>query len=452
MSNSRNPQDYIGDLKSVELLSSDEIAQLQEGRIRELLKHAYTNSRFYKALYDDKGITFDKLDSVDFKTVPIVDKPQLMGAFDDVVTSEELKKTDLDVFIANKENRGKKYGDSHRVLHTSGTSGVIGVYVYSLSEWALTEAMTVVRVTKSKPLPNRKIRLSYVGATDGLYAGVSLALDAPPEIFETQALHIGQPVASIVEELNAFQPDALSGYASGAQMLAHEASEGRLHILPKKIVCSGDPLTKMARASIKDSFGIEPTNLYASTEALSMGSDCALGRLHLYNDWHKFELVDDKGEIVPDGVVGSLVVTNLYNKTMPLIRYHLKDRMSIDPQRCACGSPFPVIKEMEGRPEELLWFQNGDGKRQSVPPIVVDYFVSGVEAFQFEQTSPTAVTVRIVAKGDHKEISEKIEEKTAEMLGEYGLAKTVVTSVEIVDRIMGDKKTGKMRTVIGYSW
>ncbi len=453
MTNLCSPLDHILSLREAEQLNQPALSELREKRMRMLLKHAFENSPFYKKLYTEQGITLEKIANQALSDFPFVNKPMLMSNFDEVITRPNLTRSEIDLFLADPCTRGAKYKNEFQILHTSGTSGTIGVFVFAPAEWTLIEAMAVTRVSRTKPLTDRKLRLSYVGATDGHYAGVSLALDAPTPFFESQILHIGRPLEEIIHDLNEFRPDTLSGYASGAQLLAEEALVGHLKISPKKIICSGDPLTKPAREVIKSAFGVEPTNLYAATEALTMGADCEQEhRLHLFTDWHCFEIVDSNGRAVPNGTVGSLVVTNLYNKTMPLIRYHINDRMSIDSRPCPCGSPFPVLKEIGGRVEDPLWFKGKDGKRIMLQPIVIDFFIHGVSRFQFEQISPEAVILRIIGKGDIEKIAHNTEERLVDILREHDLEKTVKVSIEMVSEIKNDPRTGKARTIIGYKW
>lgn len=67
------------------------------------------------------------------------------------------------------------------------------------------------------------------------------------------------------------------------------------------------------------------------------------------------DLVNEKGEIIEEeGKVGEVVITNLFNKTMPLIKYYLGDLAKISYNYCECGLKTPVIILEEGRKSERL--------------------------------------------------------------------------------------------------
>jgi len=70
----------------------------------------------------------------------------------------------------------------------------------------------------------------------------------------------------LLERIQAFNPDIISGYSSSVYMLALEQLKGNLSLHPARIICSADPLTAYMREAVKDAFGVEPVNFYASSE------------------------------------------------------------------------------------------------------------------------------------------------------------------------------------------
>ncbi len=134
--------------------------------------------------------------------------------------------------------------------------------------------------------------------------------------------------------------------------MAREQLGGRIDISPKEIVCSADPLTEDIKKIIVEAFGVTPLNYYAASESPIMAGQCGKYKgLHLFDDWHCFEIVDDEYREVKNGKDGRLILTNLYNYTQPLIRYEMTDRLILEEEKCTCGWKFPVIKKkyVEGR-------------------------------------------------------------------------------------------------------
>ena len=102
-------------------------------------------------------------------------------------------------------------------------------------------------------------------------------------------------------------------------------------------------------------WGSAPFDVYAATETAGIASTCQAGRRHLYEDLVIVEPVDDVGAPVPAGTAGArLWVTVLFARTLPLIRYELSDRVTLDGRGCPCGRPFGLLAGVEGRTEDVL--------------------------------------------------------------------------------------------------
>lgn len=438
--------------QKAETLSAEEILTLQEKRFRKLLRHAVRCSKFYRRLYGEQGITEENIDSVSAKDIPIIDKKILMEHFDELVCDERLKQKDLEAFIEHLENRGKKYHDSFQVIHTSGSSGRVGLFTYGADDWAQAKALAVARVSKGPVTFFRKTRMAFIGATDGHYAGVGLVGDAPKLIFDILPVSINSPLKEIIQKMNDFYPDVLTGYASGVYLLAQEKIRGSIRISPKRIITSADTLTYEMRLTIQKAFGVAPVNFYAASESLCLGAECGTEHsLHLFNDWHRFEFLLPDGKPAAPEELGNLVLTNLYNYTEPLIRYKMNDELAMSKKLCPCGSPFPVAEAISGRTEDFLWFEDDHGSADYLHPIVlVEFFVPGIKKFQFIQTGKSALLMKaVIEDGPMREnILTHIKDRMKALLKEKGLEGRVVFLVETTDSIPNDPKTGKFKLVV----
>lgn len=362
----------------------------------------------------------------------------------------QFKKIDLEKFVTNPKNHGKKFQGRFQVVHSSGSTGTLGIFVYGPRDWATLKALILSRVTKTKINPIRKQKLAFIGVVDGHYAGISLAQAAPSFLFDLLPIDINAPLENALVKLNAFQPDFLGGYASGVSLLAQAQTEGKLDIHPKGIMCSADPLTPRISKAIKQAFGIDPINLYAASESIGIAAQCSSRHnIHIFDDWHCIEILDNNLNPTKNGNFGNLVLTNLYNYTQPLIRYQMNDELALDDSSCDCKWPFPTIKAIAGREEDFLWFQKADGNLEFIHPIVfVEFMVPGLIGMQIVQTDRNRLAIKAIISGDKEDTVALIQKRMNAILQRKQLQEIVVFDVELVSAISNDSKTGKYKLII----
>ena len=274
--------------------------------------------------------------------------------------------------------------------------------------------------------------------------------NAPRFLFKVITLSVNSPLEEICLDAGRFRPDGLVGYASAIGLLAQEQIARNVRIAPKKIWCTGEPLTPTIRTSIEKAFGVNPINIYGTSETMTFGAECDDShRLHLFDDWFSVQVVDKALQPVMPGQTGRVIVTNLYNYTQPLIRYQMDDEIVLSNGLCSCGRPFAVIDKIVGRNNESLWFTRADGTKESVDPSVLEeFFVPGLERFQFVQTGSDELTMKAVVHGEKDGVVRAIRQRMTEILSQKALNETVQFEVELLDHIRNDPKTGKFRLII----
>jgi phenylacetate-CoA ligase len=437
-------------LRKTERFSLEQLKNLQTKRFQKILRHVLKYSRFYQSYYKKHGITLDNIESITVTDLPPISKQMMMDNYDDFVCDRFLKRKNIENFLSRSKHPKEKYRNIYTVIHTSGSCGTLSLFVYGPEDWAVIKALAVARVIKPILYYYKRIKVAFIGATDGHYAGVSLAFEVPPLYGRFLPLSINSPLENIDQKSNAFHPDVLSGYSSGIHLLSQEQLKGNLSIRPKRIICSSDPLTFEMRNTIKEAFGREPVNFYAASESLSMAAQCDRHEnLHLFTDWHIFEAVDNDLRPVAAGTPGNLLLTNLYNYTQPLIRYQMHDEVVINDQPCGCRLPFPTIRNLAGRQEEFLWFDTAEGKRDYLHPIVlVELFVAGLKQFQVIQTQRNEMLMKVIIDGNKESVLAAIRQRMNEIFLGKKLDKTVKLKLEVVEYIPNDPNTGKYKLII----
>jgi phenylacetate-CoA ligase len=83
------------------------------------------------------------------------------------------------------------------------------------------------------------------------------------------------------------------------------------------------------------------------------------------------EILDEKNQSVPRGEVGKIVITSLYNKAHPLIRYDIGDSGSLSK---SSTSKKPILKQLVGRTNDIAHLKNG----AKVPGLTFYYVTKSV--------------------------------------------------------------------------
>src|SRR5262249_8373738 len=146
------------------------------------------------------------------------------------------------------------------------------------------------------------------------------------------------------------RPRFVLAYARAAVLFARwaEARDLRLH-RPDAVLTSAEVLEEDERAVIERAFGCRVFNRYGCREVSVIASECdAHDGLHVMAEGLYVELETPTGPARP-GEMGSVLVTDLLNPAMPLVRYRIGDMASWAPGRCACGRGLPRLAKVSGR-------------------------------------------------------------------------------------------------------
>ena len=162
----------------------------------------------------------------------------------------------------------------------------------------------------------------------------------------TLRIDSGDDLGTIVTRLNAWQPQMLIAYASMVRLLAEAQLAGHLMIMPRFVFSASEVLTDSTRRLATTAWGRSPYNVYAATETSGIAAECSEhAGMHLFEDLVITEIVDADNRPVPPGEYGAKVlVTVLFSRTLPLIRYEMSDSLQVaDRHECPCGRPYTLI-------------------------------------------------------------------------------------------------------------
>ncbi len=162
------------------------------------------------------------------------------------------------------------------------------------------------------------------------------------------------------------RPTLVSGTPSAAFYLArHLREQGATGPLAPFARVGGEQLFSFQREHIDSYLCARAINSYGTTETGALAGECPAGSMHVYADHVHLEIFRDDAPAQP-GEFGDIVVTTLYNTTMPLIRYRVGDRGRLSPDKCDCGLPYPVLTDLQARSDDRLVLPDGSHRHSSV--------------------------------------------------------------------------------------
>jgi putative adenylate-forming enzyme len=305
--------------------------------------------------------------------LPVLTKATLMDNFDQLATDPAVRLADLQAYL-DALHGNERFAGRYWVSATSGSSGRKSIIPTNAHEWAMIIA-SYGRANEWAGIradPLHRVSMAVVSSTTAWHQSSRVAATVRSPFIVSERLDAASPLPDIVARLGDLQPDVLVAYASMIRALADEQIAGRLRIAPRGVNSSSEVLTAEARAMATRAWHVPPFNVYAATETGGIAAECGHHQgMHLFEDLVIPEVVDEDYRPVPPGQTGvRLLVTVLFSRTVPLIRYEMTDRVTPATQPCPCGLPFRLLDAIEGRTDDVLLLPTSDGRRVRVHPVV----------------------------------------------------------------------------------
>jgi phenylacetate-CoA ligase len=405
------------------------IAKRQRDRLLQMVAWARTHSPYYRRLYAGLDLTL-----LDIRMLPPVDKHGLMAHFDEWVTDPAITRLSVDKFVENLSCIGQPFLGRYALWTSSGTTGQPGIFVHDPDALAVYDALQSVRFGAAALTPNFLLsslasggRFAMVAATGGHFAGAvsieRLRRLNPFMAANARVFSILQPLKSLVEALNAFQPSFLATYPTAATVLGTEQVAGSLRIRPSAVWTGGEWLSPGTRRWLERVFGCPVLDDYGSSEFMCIAHDCGQGWLHVNEDWVILEAVDERWQPVEPGTPShTVLITNLANKVQPFIRYDLGDSVTFNPHQCACGNPLAALR-VEGRRDDILVFESAQSGVVRLLPLALSTVVEeAAQVFDFQLVQTGARTLMVRLEHGNEAHWTKVVRALKQYLHEQGLA------------------------------
>jgi phenylacetate-coenzyme A ligase PaaK-like adenylate-forming protein len=337
---------------------AESLAQYRSARLTDALHFAAERSPWHAGRLS--GLDLEAVTPDDLTSLPTMTKAGLMDAWDRIVTDPRLSLDSARQHLARIDDGGLPVLlDNYFVFTTGGTSGRPGVFVWSTEEFARWSASTIRLGLDAGDPP--ATRLTFVAARSLRHPSAwAPLLFHGRHAGSRQSVPIDQPVSAIVEQLNVIDPDSLWVVSSVLPALVDAAAAGTLRISPRRIVAGADAVDPRALDAAEAVFGTRPVESYATTD-VGMVADQAPtdDTLIVHDDLMIVEPVDEDDGPVPAGELSHhVLVTSLHQRTMPMIRYRIDDRICVAPRAGGRYPAFMRVASIDGRADDF--FRYGD--------------------------------------------------------------------------------------------
>jgi len=416
--------------------SVDELAAIQNRRVRRMVAHAYDTVPYYRDVMDAAGWRPHDFHTADDLTrLPVITSAQVAAAPARFLSRPFA--TRLGVSLQSSATTGQPkqirhdaasafcsmaYGQRERIVVAHFTGRTVGYRETSIS------------------------RLNSVSLQLRQFYEAHSWIPRPID-FQRRVLLVDGSFESAVAHINAFQPEVLRAFGSYAGPLFRWAWERGVPLFrPKVVIYGGDGMPDADRVLLQEQIGIPVLSNYSAAEVLRLGFQCerAAG-FHINIDQVAVWARGEDGKPVAPGGRGDIIISNLVNRATVLLNYRLGDVVTLGRTRCACGRTLPLIERVEGRCDDLVLLPDG-GMRHARTLLPCLFEAPGLVQVQVIQEELRRFRLRAVCAAG-SDWSATRARLTAAM--EKTLGNEVIVDVEQVDAIPLEPG-GKVRTVISH--
>jgi phenylacetate-CoA ligase len=216
------------------------------------------------------------------------------------------------------------------------------------------------------------------------------------------------------DKLNTFAPIYLSGYAHALYNLAllYRKHGGRTYT-PKAIFLDSEGVPPKYKNIIENIFDAPTVENYGLGEVGLIAVEYPDHQLRVLDLSVWLEVVDENGNSLPDGESGRLIVTDLAQNAVPIIRYDTGDIGSIVRGENKGEWSGTILKSIVGRSDDIIVTPKG---RRIGRLSHVTKPGHGIIESQIAHVSPTEIVIRVVPASDFDEKSMVDVVHTAEVL------------------------------------
>jgi phenylacetate-CoA ligase len=379
--------EHYRNLIESEKWSLGRLIELQRNKLSEVMQHAYLFIPYYQKVITEMGASLEDMKNPEMvHAFPILTKEIVQERFNDLV-NPNFRKRDYAVEhtsgSAGQPTKVRKDLNARAAVHaaTWRSNNWIGWELGDPWVWLWGRLSTTQTSWKTSYLNWYKARLTG------------------EVFFNIHGLDRGK-VHQFVDMMRSTVPTIIVGYTNALFHLCDLIKEESVALRsPRGVGTTAETLLPHQRELIEEVMGCQVYDRYSSSEVGPIAAECsAHNGLHLIMENIYMECVKDDETLTPDGQPGRVLITDLNNRAMPLIRYDLGDLAIIKPpSQCSCGRSHQRLEKIVGRLSNVITLPGG---RFLFPEDLGEIFypLDSVRRFQVIHEQPTKIKVLLALK------------------------------------------------------
>ncbi|MCI0591329.1 MAG: phenylacetate--CoA ligase family protein [Gammaproteobacteria bacterium] len=382
---------YLRELSDSQWWPEQKIRQHQWERLRAIIEYAFDNCPYYRERFGDVGVPDSLKNWSDFRRLPILTKRDIRYR-GDALLSREFRVEDL-----VEAKTGGSTGTALKVYADKKCREQRNAAALRSDRWAGWDiGMKVAAIWGNPPVADtlkKKLR--------------NLLLD---RMFYLDTMNISEEsVRNFVKEWRREKPKVLYGHAHSIYILAtYLLRIGVTDLRPDGIITTSMMLLAAERRLIEKVLSCRVTNRYGSEEVSLIACECERNEgFHLNADHVVVEFLKDDGTEAAPGEEANIIVTDLINHAMPLIRYQVGDMGVPSIRTCSCGRGLPLMERVTGRRADFL--KRPDRSLVAGVSLIERTLtaIPGIEQMQLVQDDLYRVCVNVVRDSHYSKAGEK---------------------------------------------
>lgn len=329
-------------LERTQWASPARLRDLQNERLRRLISHAYQQSTFYRRRMNAAGLAPRRIRTVDdLEPLPVLTRDDVREHF------QEIKADNAERFRPQQGTTSGTTGAHLEFLRDHDTMGIGSAVLWRFWRW------------HGARFHDRFAQITSLVNAEATGAQAVRSLGSRRLTLRLRSLDPDNLDVAI-EHLARFQPDVLR--CGSTTLLTYLARfllrQQTRQIRPRLVAAGGERVFPDQRQIVEEAFGVPLVEGYGNWEYVVFAGECERGRLHFAPEMGYVEILKG-GQRLPPGEVGEIVVTSLWNRSFPFIRYAIGDVGRIDGEPCPCGRCLPTWRIIGGRQKDLLATPDG---------------------------------------------------------------------------------------------